>query len=75
MWVTPAKIAINVLGAQAHFSTTQQLFSNSSDIKNELVFRNIFLFQNNIFSVGGMHGDSCQNGKIPFTGSTEVNYE
>jgi len=25
--------------------------------------------------VGGKQGDSCQNGKIPFTGATEVNYE
>jgi len=33
--VTIAKIEINVLRAQAHFSTTHQLFSSSSDMKKQ----------------------------------------
>jgi len=34
-WVTDVKIEINVLGAQAHFPTAQQLFSTSYDMKKQ----------------------------------------
>jgi len=41
----------NVLGAQAHFSTTQILFSSSSDPKTQpCCFRNIFSSETNILS-------------------------
>ena len=63
--VAPAKMAKDVLRAQAHFSTTQQLFSSSFNRKSKLkVFRYMYIFFKKIFSVGGTQGDSCQNGKI-----------
>ena len=44
MWVTTAKITINVSGAQAHFSTTQQIFSSSSDPKKQICISNLLFF-------------------------------
>jgi len=35
IWVTTAKMAINVLGAQVRFLTTEQFFSSSSNMKNQ----------------------------------------
>ena len=35
LWVTPTKMANDALGAQAYFSTIQQLFSSSSDMKKQ----------------------------------------
>jgi len=69
--VTIAKMTIKVLGAQAHFSTTQQIFSSPHLTRqNKRVFRDIFLQKQT--SAEGPQGDSCQNGNFPFTGAAEV---
>ena len=52
IWLVTAKTAINVLGAQAHFSTTQQVFTSSSDMNKQnccTVFRNSFFKNKHIF--------------------------
>jgi len=60
--VTAAKIEINVLVAQAHFSTAQKLFASSSDPKKQACciskYTHVFFSKTNIFSVGGTQGDS-----------------
>jgi len=51
-----AKMIPNLLGAQAHISTTQQLFLSWSDEKTNLYFPSKKL--------GGTQGTSSQYGKI-----------
>jgi len=77
MWVTTAKITINVSGAQAHFSTTQQIFSSSSDPKKQTCISNLFIyffFQKQIFR-GRSTRWLLQKWKNSFYNATEVHYE
>jgi len=68
-------MANDVFEAQAHFSTTPQSFSSSSDPKKQIIGISKYTFLQNTFSVRGTQGDSCQNGKNFFDSTTEVSYE
>ena len=63
-----SKMANAVLGAQADFSTIQQIFSSSSDPKKQTCgiskYICIYFWKTNIFSLGGKQGDSCQNSLV-----------
>jgi len=45
--VAIVKIIPNVLGAQVHFTTTQQLFSSSSEQKTQLLYFEVFFSKTN----------------------------
>jgi len=71
-----AKITIQVLGAQPHFSTTQQLFSSSSDPKQQIgtYFEiNFCQKQTHVFQQTweALKVTPVKNSKTPFTGAAE----